>query len=119
MHNLRRSKSMCVFCLHSLFFFVSNALVRWETTALNVSYETPMEVIEQLRTKIISYVASNNREWSDCALNIDKMEYQNAIYLNVSMERKYPRMSKAIHSLNLRTRSTKLAGLGRKMDETN
>ncbi|KAH9485263.1 Mechanosensitive ion channel protein Msy1 [Psilocybe cubensis] len=67
-HNLRRSKSM------------------WETTQLMVSYDTPMEAIEQLRLKIIAYMNANSREWSDCALNIDKMQYQNAIYLNVSME---------------------------------
>lgn len=54
-----------------------------------VSYDTPMEVIEQLRIKIVDYVASNSREWSGCGLNIDKMEYQNAIYLSVGMEREY------------------------------
>lgn len=78
-----------------------------------------MEAIEQLRTKITTYVASNNREWSDCALNIDKMEFQNAIYLNVSMERKCSPMSAAIHGLKPLSRSTELAGLGRKMDKTN
>ncbi|KAF8972908.1 Mechanosensitive ion channel-domain-containing protein [Flammula alnicola] len=67
-HNLRRSKSM------------------WESTNLMVSYETPMEVIEQLRNKILTYVDTNSREWSDCALNIDKMEFQNAIHLIVAME---------------------------------
>ncbi|KAF9484506.1 hypothetical protein BDN70DRAFT_797752 [Pholiota conissans] len=67
-HNLRRSKSM------------------WESTILMVAYDTPMEVIEQLKGKIVDYVASNSREWSNCALNIDKMEYQNAIHLNVAME---------------------------------
>ncbi|KAF9559870.1 hypothetical protein CPC08DRAFT_818554 [Agrocybe pediades] len=67
-HNVRRSKSM------------------WETTQLTVSYDTPMEVIEQLKSKIVAYINANNREWSDCALNIDKMEFQNAIYLNVSVE---------------------------------
>jgi len=53
-----------------------------------VSYDTPMEVIEQLKTKIVHYVNSNNREWSDCALNIDKMEFQNSITLIVAIERK-------------------------------
>ncbi|KDR75368.1 hypothetical protein GALMADRAFT_98777 [Galerina marginata CBS 339.88] len=67
-HNLRRSKSM------------------WETTKLMVSYNTPMEVIEQLRIKIVAYMSANNREWSDCSLNIDKMEFQNAIHLIVGME---------------------------------
>ena len=54
-----------------------------------VSYDTPMEVIEQLRLRINSYVAQNNREWRDGALHIDKMEYQNAIHLVVAMERAY------------------------------
>jgi len=51
-----------------------------------VSYDTPMEVIEQLKTKIVQYVNLNNREWSDCALNIDKMEFQNSITLIVAIE---------------------------------
>ncbi|KAF8892116.1 Mechanosensitive ion channel-domain-containing protein [Infundibulicybe gibba] len=67
-HNLRRSKSM------------------WESTKLMISYNTPLEVIEQLRTRINAYVAENSREWSSCGLNIDKMEYQNAIHLVVAME---------------------------------
>ena len=48
-----------------------------------------MEVIEQLKSKIIHYINSNNREWSDCALNIDKMEFQNSITLIVAIERRY------------------------------
>lgn len=52
-----------------------------------VSYDTPLEVIEQLRIRILAYINANSREWSDCALNIDKMEFQNAIHLNVSVER--------------------------------
>ncbi|KAJ7050498.1 Mechanosensitive ion channel-domain-containing protein [Mycena amicta] len=67
-HNLRRSRSM------------------WETTNLVVAYTTPLEVLEELRSSISAYVAANNREWSNSALNIDKMEYQNAIHLVVAME---------------------------------
>ncbi|KAJ7695180.1 Mechanosensitive ion channel-domain-containing protein [Mycena rosella] len=67
-HNLRRSHSM------------------WETTNLVVAYNTPLEVLEELRVRINTYVAANTREWSNCALNIDKMEYQNAIHLIVAME---------------------------------
>ncbi|TFK44543.1 Mechanosensitive ion channel-domain-containing protein [Crucibulum laeve] len=67
-HNLRRSKSM------------------WETTNLTISYDTPVEVIEQLRIKIQAYVNANNREWSGFALHIDKMEFQNAIHLICAME---------------------------------
>ena len=54
---------------------------------MTVSYSTPLEVIEQLKSRINDYVAANSREWSGCAVNIDKMEYQNAIHLVVAMER--------------------------------
>ncbi|KAF9528554.1 Mechanosensitive ion channel-domain-containing protein [Crepidotus variabilis] len=67
-HNLRRSKSM------------------WETTNLVVSYNTPMEVIERLKAKIGTYMITNNREWSNFSLWIDKMEFQNAIHLIVAVE---------------------------------
>ncbi|KAI0080156.1 hypothetical protein K474DRAFT_1658136 [Panus rudis PR-1116 ss-1] len=67
-HNLRRSNSM------------------WETTELMVSYDTPLDVIEQLRIRLQGYVAANNREWSNVAVNIDKMVYQNAIHIIVAME---------------------------------
>ncbi|KAG6850604.1 hypothetical protein H0H93_011272 [Arthromyces matolae] len=67
-HNLRRSKSM------------------WETTKLTISYNTPLEIIEQIKIRINAYVMENHREWSGCGLNIDKMEYQNAITLIVAME---------------------------------
>ncbi|KAF9047322.1 Mechanosensitive ion channel-domain-containing protein [Panaeolus papilionaceus] len=67
-HNLRRSKSM------------------WETTNLNISYNTPIEVIEELKSKIVSYINTNSREWSNCALNIDSLEFQNTINLIVAIE---------------------------------
>ena len=46
-----------------------------------------MEAIESLKVKINTYVTTNSREWSGFTLHIDKMEYQNAIFLVVSMER--------------------------------
>ena len=61
-------------------------IFRWESTNLMVSYDTPLEVIEQLRIRLQAYVALNNREWSAVGVNIDKMEYQNAITLVVAME---------------------------------
>ncbi|OJT09817.1 hypothetical protein TRAPUB_13687 [Trametes pubescens] len=67
-HNLRRSNSM------------------WETTTLMVAYDTPLDVIEQLRIRLSAYVAANSREWSSATVNIDKMEYQNAIHLTIGME---------------------------------
>ena len=51
-----------------------------------MAYDTPLEVIEQLRIRLQGYVALNNREWSNIGVNIDKMEYQNAITLVVAME---------------------------------
>ncbi|KAH7327668.1 Mechanosensitive ion channel-domain-containing protein [Rhizoctonia solani] len=68
-HNVRRSGSM------------------WETTDLQVGYDTPLEIIEKLRQRLKQYVANNSREWGGgCEININKMEYQNAIHLVVAME---------------------------------
>ncbi|KAG8682823.1 hypothetical protein FRC11_014348, partial [Ceratobasidium sp. 423] len=68
-HNVRRSGSM------------------WETTDLQVSYDTPLEILEKLRQRLKQYVAGNSREWGGgCEININKMEYQNAIHLIVAME---------------------------------
>ncbi|EPQ54807.1 hypothetical protein GLOTRDRAFT_111417 [Gloeophyllum trabeum ATCC 11539] len=67
-HNMRRSNSM------------------WETTNLMISYNTPLELIEQLRQRINNYVSQHNREWSGCGVHIDKMEFQNAIHLIIAME---------------------------------
>lgn len=47
-----------------------------------------MEVIEQLKGKIQIYMNTNSRDWSNFALWIDKMEFQNAVHLVVAMERK-------------------------------
>lgn len=46
-----------------------------------------MEVVEQLRQRVKAYVAANNREWANAEIQIDKMEYQNAITLIIAMER--------------------------------
>lgn len=67
-HNLRRSNSM------------------WESTTLMIAYNTPLELVEQLKARIQSYITANNREWSGSAVNIDKMEFQNAIHLTVAVE---------------------------------
>jgi hypothetical protein len=68
---------------------IVNAEHRWESTTLTVAYDTSMETIENLKSKINTYINTNSREWSGFSLNIDKMDYQNAIYLVVSMERTY------------------------------
>ncbi|KAH0839914.1 Mechanosensitive ion channel-domain-containing protein [Lanmaoa asiatica] len=70
-HNMRRSTSM------------------WESTTITISYNTSLEIVEQLKLRIQAYVVTNSREWSGCGVNIDKMEFQNAIYLTISIERKY------------------------------
>ncbi|KAF9247339.1 Mechanosensitive ion channel-domain-containing protein [Melanogaster broomeanus] len=67
-HNMRRSSSM------------------WESTTITVSYTTSLEIVEQLKQRIQAYVTANNREWSSSAVNIDKMEYQNAIHLIIAVE---------------------------------
>lgn len=67
-HNLRRSNSM------------------WESTTLMIAYNTPLELVEQLKARIQAYITANNREWSGSAVNIDKMEFQNAIHLTVGVE---------------------------------
>ncbi|KAL0564353.1 hypothetical protein V5O48_017691 [Marasmius crinis-equi] len=67
-HNLRRSGSM------------------GETTPLMVAYDTPLEVIEELKIRLNQYITDNNREWVSSAVLIDKMEFQNAIHLIICME---------------------------------
>jgi len=59
----------------------------WETTTLNIGFDTPLDVVEQLKTRLKGYISDNNREWSDVVVNIDKIENQNAIYLNISVQR--------------------------------
>lgn len=54
-----------------------------------ISYDTPLEAIEQIRLRLQAYVAQNNREWSNVGVNIDKMDFQNAITLIIAMERMY------------------------------
>ncbi|KIY69051.1 hypothetical protein CYLTODRAFT_350366 [Cylindrobasidium torrendii FP15055 ss-10] len=67
-HNLRRSKST------------------WETTNIQIAYNTPLDVFEEIRSRIKTYVTENNRDWSGMDFNIDKMDYQNAIHIIVAME---------------------------------
>lgn len=60
----------------------------WESTNLQIAYDTPLEALEQLKSRLTSYVTANNREWNNVAVNIDKMEYMNSINLIVAMEHK-------------------------------
>lgn len=58
-----------------------------------ISYDTPLSIVEQLRSRISQYINENNREWNNSAVWIDKMEFQNAIHLIIAMEREYRRFS--------------------------
>jgi len=60
----------------------------WVVTNLQIAYDTPLEALEQLKSRLMSYVAVNNRDWNGASLNIDKMDYQNSITLVVGMEHK-------------------------------
>lgn len=53
-----------------------------------ISYDTPLNLVEQLRSRISQYISENNREWNNSAVWIDKMEFQNAIHLIIAVERK-------------------------------
>lgn len=57
-----------------------------------ISYNTPLDIVEELRNRMTLYTNEHNREWVSCALHIDKMEFQNAIHLIVAMEREYARV---------------------------
>ncbi|KZV64399.1 hypothetical protein PENSPDRAFT_588423 [Peniophora sp. CONT] len=67
-HNLRRSNSM------------------WETTEIQISYDTPLEVIEKLRQSLSNYIQENSREWSNTNMNIDTIQNQNVIHLVIGVE---------------------------------
>ena len=58
-----------------------------------ISYDTPLSIVEQLRSRISQYISENNREWNNSAVWIDKMEFQNVIHLIIAMEREYRRFS--------------------------
>ena len=53
-----------------------------------ISYDTPLSLVEQLRSRISQYMSENSREWNNSAVWIDKMEFQNAIHLIIALERK-------------------------------
>lgn len=61
-----------------------------------IAYDTPLSLVEQLRSRISLFVNENNREWNNSAVWIDKMEFQNAIHLIIALERKCLRFLSAI-----------------------
>ena len=54
-----------------------------------ISYDTPLNLVEQLRSRISQYISDNAREWNNSAVWIDKMEFQNAIHLIIALEREH------------------------------
>lgn len=61
----------------------------WEVVALQISYETPLEVIEDLKTQVKQYLLDNNREWGGgLQMDIDSITQQNAIKLAIAIEHK-------------------------------
>ena len=54
-----------------------------------IAYDTPLSLVEQLRSRISQFVNENSREWNNSAVWIDKMEFQNAIHLIIAIERGY------------------------------
>lgn len=73
--------------LISTFKTAYSRVVRWETTNLAIAYDTPLSLVEQLRSRISQYMVENSREWNNSAVWIDKMEFQNAIHLTIALER--------------------------------
>ena len=61
-----------------------------------IAYDTPLSLVEQLRSRISQFVNENSREWNNAAVWIDKMEFQNAIHLIIAIERGYLHFSSVI-----------------------
>lgn len=65
---------------------------------------------------------TNNREWSDLTININKMNYQNTIYLDINMQRTLPKITYSCRRhtyLFIKCRQIQLARLGREMGTPN
>ncbi|CDZ97984.1 Predicted mechanosensitive ion channel [Phaffia rhodozyma] len=70
-HNIRRSRAM------------------WEVISIQIAYDTPLEVIEDLNVRVKQYLMDNNREWGGShQLNINNISQQNAIYIDIAIEHK-------------------------------
>ena len=84
-----------------------------------VAYNTPLEVIEEIKTRLAQYVSENSREWVSSNVLIDKMEFQNALHLIIVMERelsvRYISSRLETQPRSLSARPSQLARLGRQM----
>lgn len=70
-HNVRRSGSM------------------WETTNIQVGFETPLEIIHELRASMRAWVAEHNREWGGgMEIHYNTLNNQNYIDMIVAFEHK-------------------------------
>ena len=79
-----------------------------------VSYDTPLDVLEELKNRLRSYTTENSREWAGFDFNIDKMKFQNAIWLIIAIQRERLLLFISSHGVDtFLFRSPELAGLGR------
>lgn len=54
----------------------------WETTNIQLGFDTPFSVIQDFRTRLRQYVSDNGREWKGgLDVNVDFMQNQNLIQL--------------------------------------
>lgn len=61
----------------------------WEVVAIQISYDTPLDVIEDLKTRVKAYLVDNSREWGGgLQLDIDSITQQNAIKIAIAIEHK-------------------------------
>ncbi|KAG0147088.1 hypothetical protein CROQUDRAFT_43461 [Cronartium quercuum f. sp. fusiforme G11] len=61
----------------------------WETTNIMVGFDTPLDVLQEFRSRLRQYVNDNPREWKGgLDVNIDYMKNQNLIQLIIAMEHK-------------------------------
>ncbi|KAI7958818.1 hypothetical protein MJO28_002609 [Puccinia striiformis f. sp. tritici] len=61
----------------------------WEATKVMVSFDTPLEILHEFRTRLRQFVSDHPREWKGgLDVNIDFMQNQNLIQLAVAMEHK-------------------------------
>ncbi|KAA1108891.1 hypothetical protein PGT21_028411 [Puccinia graminis f. sp. tritici] len=61
----------------------------WEATKVMVSFDTPLDVLHEFRTRLRQFVTDHPREWKGgLDVNIDFMQNQNLIQLVVAMEHK-------------------------------
>ena len=71
---------------------------------MTIDYNTPLTAVEELKRRLNGYVSENSRDWSGVGVNIDKMDFQNAITIIIAMEREFT----TLILINTHTRSPTL-----------